>query len=48
MESTEPMDTRLKMVEMHAFFLEIIDCSINKEEFFEASWLIYSCTGNRF
>lgn len=48
MESTEPMDARLKMVEMHAFFLEKIDRSINEDNFFEASWLIYSCMENRF
>ncbi len=48
MESTEPMDTRLKMVEMHAFFLGRIESSIAEENFFEASWLIYACMENRF
>lgn len=48
MEQTEPLDKRLKMVEMHSFFLEKINSSIDEENFFEASWLIYSCIENRF
>ncbi len=48
MKSTEPMDVRLKMVEMHSFFQKKIDESVEAGNYFEASWLIYSCLENRF
>lgn len=48
MKSTEDKKIRLDMVDMHQFFLNKIDDSINNERYIEASWLIYSCMENRF
>lgn len=48
MESTETMESRLKRVDMHNYFLNRIDTSMNNGNYIEASWLIYSCFENRF
>ena len=48
MQSTEEKAVRLKHVDMHDFFLNRIDTSIEEERYIEASWLIYSCLENRF
>ena len=48
MKSTEKMEERLNLVDMHNFFLKKIDDAICEERYIEASWLIYSCIENRF
>ena len=48
MESTETMESRLKRVDMHNYFLDKINKAIEAENYIEASWLIYSCFENRF
>ena len=48
MKSTEKKEVRMRMVDMHEFFINKINASINNENFIEASWLIYSCIENRF
>ena len=48
MKSTEKMEERLNLVDMHDFFLKKIDDAIGEERYIEASWLIYSCMENRF
>lgn len=48
MKSTEPMESRLKRVDMHNFFLNKIDDAINSQNYITASWLIYSCFENRY
>lgn len=48
MKSNEPMESRLKRVDMHNFFLHRIDAAMKNENYIEASWLIYSCFENRF
>lgn len=48
MKSNEPMESRLKCVDMHNFFLDRIDVAMKNENYIEASWLIYSCFENRF
>lgn len=48
MQSTEQMSERLERVDMHDFFLQRINESIDNERYIEASWLIYSCMENRF
>lgn len=39
---------RVRMVDMHQFFIGRIAEAIEEERFIEASWLIYSCIENRF
>lgn len=48
MRSTESMEQRIAMVDMHQFFLEKIDAAIARGNGIEASWLIYSCLENRY
>lgn len=48
MKSIEPMDTRLKKVDMHQFFLNRIDKAVNNNNYIEAAWLIYACFENRY
>ena len=48
MKSTEKKEVRMRMVDMHEFFINKINASIKNKNFIEASWLIYSCIENRF
>ena len=48
MQSTESMESRLKRVDMHNYFLDRINASMENGNYIEASWLIYSCFENRF
>lgn len=48
MKSTESIESRKKRVEMHDYFLNRIDESINNKHYIEATWLIYSCFENRY
>lgn len=48
MKSTEPMESRLKRVDMHNYFLNRIDSGMKNKNYIEVSWLIYSCFENRF
>lgn len=48
MKSTETMESRLKRVNMHDYFLRRIDDCMKKKNYIEASWLIYSCFENRY
>lgn len=48
MKSTEEKSQRLEMVDMHQFFQDKINKSIEENNNIEASWLIYSSMENRF
>lgn len=48
MKSTESMESRLKRVDMHQYFLDKIETAMEKGNYIEASWLIYSCFENRY
>ena len=48
MKSTEDKAQRLLRVDMHEYFLSKIDEAMKKENYIEASWLIYSCFENRY
>lgn len=48
MQSTETMESRLKRVDMHNYFLDRINAGMEHGNYIEASWLIYSCFENRF
>lgn len=48
MKSTETMESRLKRVNMHDYFLKRIRFAMDSENFIEASWLIYACFENRY
>lgn len=48
MESTESMEMRVRMVDMHDFFLERIQRANEQGNYIEACWLIYSCLENRY
>ncbi|MEE5993894.1 MAG: hypothetical protein V3G42_11715 [Oscillospiraceae bacterium] len=48
MESTETMESRLKRVDMHNYFLDRINIDMENGNYIEASWLIYSCFENRY
>lgn len=48
MKSTEKIEERVKMVDMHQYFIDRIDEALNTQRYIEASWLIYSCMENRF
>lgn len=48
MKSTETLESRLKRVDMHDYFLNRIKVSMENGNYIEASWLIYSCFENRY
>lgn len=48
MENKESFEIRSEMASMHGFFRKKIEESMNDGNYFEASWLIYSCLENRF
>ena len=48
MKSTESMEQRLNYVDMHEYFLQRISNAMEKGNYIEASWLIYSCLENRY
>lgn len=48
MKSTEEMESRMKRVYMHEYFLNRIDLAMKKSNYIEAAWLIYSCFENRY
>lgn len=48
MDSTEDIETRLEMRDMHEFFLDKIRGAINQSNYFEAAWLEYACLENRY
>lgn len=48
MDSTEDMSERLKMVDMHDYFIKQIDKEMKEKEYITACWLIYSCLENRY
>lgn len=48
MNSTEDMERRLEMRDMHDYFLSKIMGAMGDENYFEAAWLEYSCLENRY
>lgn len=48
MKNKEPLETRLKRVKMHTYFVEKINAAMKSENYIAASWLIYSCLENRY
>lgn len=48
MKSTENIEQRMLRVDMHEYFLNRIAEAIERENYIEASWLIYSCFENRY
>lgn len=48
MNSTEDMEVRLEMRDMHDFFLDKIKEAMKGGNYFEAAWLEYSCLENRY
>ena len=48
MNSTENMEKRLEYVKMHDYFKNKIENAMEKQQYIEACWLIYSALENRY
>ena len=48
MKSNESRAVRLEMVDMHKFFLDKIEYAVSNGDYFQSSWLVYSCLENRY
>lgn len=48
MKSIEKKEERMKMVDMHDYFINHITDAMKKKNYIEANWLIYACLENRY